>query len=165
MTFTRIAYLRIICEPAGQPRAMPVPMGNGRARMVMDWKFRKGPNRGQYRPAWYFREAVKVAAMLHAPPEPLCGPLRLVTRAYLTRPKYMLAKKYPDGPIPHIVVPDEDNINKLIKDGINDAKIFWTDDRIVFDGRCVKWYAARGCPAWAGITIEAAKSDKMGVLR
>ena len=64
--FRVFTYLRIECEPAGQPRAMPVAAG-GFARMVMDWKFRTGPRKGEYRPAWHFRQAVKTAAMFEKP--------------------------------------------------------------------------------------------------
>ena len=154
MTFRRVCYLRIDHEPAGQPRAYPTNAGRF-ARMITDWRYRSGPKKGQYRPAWHFRQAVKAAAMLSAESSILSCPVKLSIRAFFPRPQRLLTRNSPDGPIPHIGVPDADNITKLVKDGINDAMIFWTDDRIVFDERCEKFYVSRHGRPGAGILIEA----------
>ena len=154
MTFRRVCYLRIDHEPAGQPRAYPTNAGHF-ARMITDWRYRSGPKKGQYRPAWHFRQAVKAAAMLSSEGRILSCPIRLTIRAYFPRPQRLFTRNSPDGPIPHITTPDADNITKLVKDGINDAVIFWTDDRIVFDERCEKFYVSRHGRPGAGILIEA----------
>ena len=162
MTFRRVAYIQIHCEPAGQPRAMPVKSGSF-GRMVMDWKFRDGPHKGEYRPAYHFRQAVKTAFMLAAEPAPLSCAVKLTVWAYFTRPKSMMGPKYPDGPFPKLTKPDADNILKLVQDGINDAGLFWTDDCIVFEPHLIRRWAAKDSAPCAWVLVEAAE-DEQGEL-
>ena len=157
MTFRHVAILRIDCEPAGKPTAVPA---HNRPGMVIEWKHARGPRKGQYKQAWWFKEAVRrAAAATPSVSVQLSGPLRITIKAYMPRPKRMESKKYPDGPIPYTTVPDSDNITKLVKDAINEAKTFWTDDRIVFIDHTEEWYVSRGASPCAVIQIEALEDE------
>lgn len=69
------------------------------------------------------------------------GPVRLDIDFYLPRPKRLMRKKDPDGPIPHTARPDVDNLLKSTKDAL--TGLVWRDDAQVCDGRVRKWYAEK----------------------
>ena len=69
------------------------------------------------------------------------GPIVLQWWAYLPRPKRLMRAKDPDGPIPHTVKPDTDNIMKATKDAL--SKMVWRDDCQVFDEHGIKFYAEK----------------------
>lgn len=91
--------------------------------------------------AWY--EAVRFAALPFIPTQPWQGPVRVDSEVYFERPKYMQAKKWSDGPIPHTAKPDRDNLDKSILDSLTAAGLY-ADDAQVCQGGCSKYYVARG---------------------
>jgi Holliday junction resolvase RusA-like endonuclease len=99
---------------------------------------------------WY--EAVKRAVASQLPKEPWTGPVYLMANIYFERPQYMLANKWPDGPIWHTAKPDRDNLDKGITDPLQEAGLY-RDDSQICDGAIRKWYAARGCGP--GVVVTA----------
>lgn len=71
----------------------------------------------------------------------------------LTRPKYMHAKKYPDGLIPHQKRPDRDNLTKSIDDVLEDAGIY-KDDSVNWSNTTKKMYSERDTLGRIEITIQ-----------
>ena len=67
--------------------------------------------------------------------------VRVDWKAYFTRPKRLLRKKDPDGPVPYLSTPDVDNIAKTIMDALNG--VAWEDDRQVWKGRMEKLYCSK----------------------
>jgi Holliday junction resolvase RusA-like endonuclease len=110
---------------------------------------------------WY--EVVKRAVESQLPKEPWSGPVYLAADIFFERPKYMLAKKYPDGPIWHIAKPDRDNLDKGITDPLKEAGLY-LDDSQVCDGAIRKWYAARGCGPGVVITAWPIRTWQEGGL-
>lgn len=70
----------------------------------------------------------------------------------LRRPKYMYAKKYPDGLIPHQKRPDRDNLTKSIDDILQDAGIY-ADDAVNWSNTTKKMYSERDKRGRIEITI------------
>lgn len=80
---------------------------------------------------------------------------KLIHTDYLcvfTRPKYMYAKKYPDGLIPHQKRPDRDNITKSIDDALQDGEII-SDDSLIWSNTTKKMYSERDKLGRIEITI------------
>src|SRR5690606_3372583 len=69
------------------------------------------------------------------------GPVRVDVDFYLPRPKSLMRRKDPPGPIPHTARPDVDNLLKSTKDAL--TGLVWRDDAQVCDGRVRKWYAEK----------------------
>jgi len=68
-----------------------------------------------YTPATHPVNGYKAALILAAKEagvRPLDGPLRVIVRFYLPRPKRLMRRKDPSGPIPHTSRPDIDNLWK-----------------------------------------------------
>lgn len=60
---------------------------------------------------------------------PLEGPIELRMVIYMKRPKRLMRKKDPSGPVPCISRPDTSNILKAVEDGLNG--VAWADDQQV----------------------------------
>lgn len=75
---------------------------------------------------------------------PLEGPVILVARFYLPRPKRLCGRRQPDGPVPHVGRPDLDNLLKSTKDAL--LGLLWRDDSQVYryGPRTGKWYHEQG---------------------
>lgn len=99
-----------------------------------------------------WKSEIAIAARQHRPAAPLAGALKVNLKVFLPRPKYMLTKKSPDGPIKHTAKPDVDNLSKAILDCLKTLG-FFTDDAIISDHRVRKWYVARGGRTGAEIEI------------
>lgn len=119
----------------GQPKAQPRVKAARRGNFIR-----------MYTPGiadeWKRRIIDGVHAALYAV-KPLTGPVRIDATFHMPRPKYMDAKKYPDGPVWHDVKPDRDNLEKSLLDALTAAE-FLSDDCIVCGGTVEKFYAARG---------------------
>ena len=173
MPWNRVCQLEINMEPCGKPAGLPSRV-RGHNTLIIDWKYRTGPRRGQYKPAWYFYLAVKAAAAEKAPGQTLDCPIRLTTWAFFSRPKRLMRAKDPSGPtIRHTTKPDADNINKLIKDSITavgDGKHgdlgapitekFWRDDCVVCSEHAEKLYVGKGCEPFALILIDRLEGEE-----
>lgn len=84
--------------------------------------------------------------------EPFTGGLILWVEFYLPRPKRLLTKKSPDGPIPHLSKPDLDNLIKGTKDSLKG--VLWNDDSQVYGyDDCYKWYCEKGGQPRAEVTL------------
>lgn len=76
------------------------------------------------------------------PAEPLSGPVRVDIDFFLPRPKRLMRRRDPDGPVPAIGKPDRDNLDKAVLDALkNDGWL--RDDGQVWSGEPRKWYHAK----------------------
>lgn len=66
------------------------------------------------------------------------GPIRLDARFFFPRPKRLMRKADPEGPILHTSKPDRDNVEKAIMDALN--TVAWIDDRQICCGEIQKFY-------------------------
>lgn len=64
-------------------------------------------------------------------------PVRLVVRAYQQRPKRLMRRRDPEGPVLWVGTPDADNVAKHVMDGL---KAFWRDDALVCELHVSKRY-------------------------
>lgn len=122
-----------------------------------------------------WREAILAAARRHPdfPREPWDGPVRVSIEAFFERPKYMMAKKFGDGPIRKNSKPDADNLVKAVLDALTPPRAkrvtteaeravlrkgyMWVDDGQVHLGPVDRWYAAVESGPGVIITIERIK--------
>src|SRR5690606_8407672 len=82
-----------------------------------------------YTPADHPVQAYKAAVMLAAHEvgvRPLDGALAVDVDLYLPRPKSLMRRKDPAGPIPHTARPDVDNLWKSTADAL--SGLMWRDD-------------------------------------
>ena len=97
-----------------------------------------------YTPTDHPVNAYKAALILAAKQQgarPLDGPLRVIVRFYLPRPKRLMRKKDPNGPIPHTSRPDIDNLWKSTADALRG--LTWHDDAQVCATDARKWYCEK----------------------
>lgn len=88
-------------------------------------------------------EAIAASAREQWVGAPWSCPVRLRVDAYFPI-RASWSKRKREGALgqPHIIKPDADNLLKLVEDALNG--IAFTDDQLVFDTRCVKWWAPTG---------------------
>lgn len=85
------------------------------------------------------------AAERHMPDALIDEPVRVDVLALFPRPKRLMRKCDPEGPVWHDKKPDRDNLDKNVLDGL---KAFWRDDTLVCLGTLLKAYHAKdGRPA------------------
>src|SRR5690625_622034 len=110
-----VIKLTIPAVPVAQPRQRHAVIG-GHVR--------------NYTPADHPVQAYKAAVMLAARQagvdKPLEGPLQVDVAFYLPRPKRLMRRKDPDGPVPHTARPDVDNLWKSTADAL--SGLAWRDD-------------------------------------
>ena len=82
----------------------------------------------------------------------LTGPLRVTIDIFLPRPKRLMRRADPDGPIPHTAKPDRDNVEKAILDALKG--IAFVDDCQVCAGEVRKFYHEKEGRPRAEIRIE-----------
>lgn len=93
-------------------------------------------------PIWAYRAALREAAR-QAGLNPLDQPLILSAQFYLPRPKRLLTKRAPDGPILHSTKPDLSNLVKGLEDALNG--VLWVDDSLIVGyGTMGKWFTEKG---------------------
>lgn len=76
------------------------------------------------------------------PATPLDGPLAVDITFYMPRPKSLMRRKDPDGPMLYTAKPDRDNLDKAVLDALTRLSV-WRDDAQVCGGSVWKWYAAK----------------------
>lgn len=111
------------------------------------------PRDSKYR-EW--KRAIETVAAAHRPASPLAGAVVVKIVCLMPRPQRLMRSKDPAGPIPHIVVPDSDNLSKITEDAMTQAG-WWNDDCQVFDLRSIKLYAAKDGQTGVHVTVRAAE--------
>lgn len=134
-----VIEIKVIGEPAGQPRARPSRAG-GFIRMYTP-KVADG-----------WKRMIYLAAIGRRPPQPHDGPVRVDWWVYFPRTKDLEHPSAPDEAIPHCVKPDRDNVEKVILDALTEAR-YWLDDSRVYAGHVHKQYVARGSRPGARIIV------------
>lgn len=115
----------------GLPKASPRPRSRGRGFGVYvpgdadDWK-----------------GCVVHYASKHRPPEPLRNPLWVELWFLNKRPKALMRKKDPDGPILCPKKPDRDNLDKAVLDALG-SDGWWGDDCQVCMGPPITLYGPK----------------------
>lgn len=93
-------------------------------------------------PVQQYKAAVAMAAQAAGLPETLWdGPVSLQVTFHLPRPKRLMRRKDPDGPVPHTSKPDTDNLVKAVKDAL--TGVLWRDDSLIWDESIRKVYHAK----------------------
>ena len=87
----------------------------------------------------------------HRPLSPLEQPLEIAITFFLPRPKRLLRKRDPDGPIWHTNAPDGDNLYKAVTDALKTDGWFRDDSQIVRHTVCKLYASKMGSP---GARIE-----------
>jgi len=103
-------------------------------------------------PVQAYKAAVMLAARQAGVDKPMEGPLCVDIDFYLPRPKRLMRRKDPAGPIPHTARPDRDNLEKATTDALKG--LAWRDDSQICDGRVRKWYAEKDGSPRVEITIS-----------
>lgn len=85
------------------------------------------------------------------------GPVRVELRFYLPRPKRLMRKKDPDGPIWHTSKPDKDNLEKAVLDIMTNCQI-WEDDSQVCSSEVNKYYCGKS--GRTGLALKLYTIDK-----
>lgn len=124
-----------------------------------------------------WREAILLVARRHPdfPHDPWDGPVRVSIEAFFERPKYMMAKKFGDGPIRKNSKPDADNLVKAVLDALTPPRpkrvtseaeravlrkgYMWEDDGQVHLGPVDRYYASRTAGPGVIITISRIEED------
>ncbi len=83
---------------------------------------------------------------------PLRGPVSLSLEFFLPRPKRLMRKKDPEGPVSCAVKPDIDNLTKAIIDGLNG--VAYADDRQVVHVTARKHYHEKQGEPRVEVTIS-----------
>ena len=121
----------VVGGPKGQPRPRAfVHAATGKARV-----YDAGTAEG-------WKSAIALAARPYLPSEPFDCPIGLSIEFNMPRPKRLMRKRDPDGPLRHTAKPDLDNLTKAVMDALT-AIGMWRDDALV-SSQCVsKWYAGK----------------------
>ena len=126
--------------PKGQPRPRAFAR-NGKVRV-----YDPGTAEG-------WKSAIAIAAEPHRPAQPIEGPIICSIDFALPRPKRLMRKCDPDGPLPHTGKPDRDNLDKAVLDALTTLG-FWRDDAQVYIGTIIKQIASKTGRPGAFITID-----------
>lgn len=116
--------------------------------------FSRGNHAGVYDPgtANDWKCLVAEQALRVKPPKPFIGPLLVDIQFHLPRPKRLMRKNDPTGPIPHTVRPDVDNLIKAVLDALKG--LLWADDKQVWGIRAKKYYHAIDEGPHAAIMVQ-----------
>lgn len=145
----RVSFnVRGVPKPQPRPRAFARKMGDGRAVARV---FDAGTAEG-------WKSAVVAAGAPHRPASPIEGPIDLRIHFVMPRPKRLMRKKDPDGPLPCPTKPDLDNLVKAVKDAMT-VDGWWRDDAQVVSHRCAKSYAEKGGATGAWIMVETVNGE------
>ena len=134
----------------GQPKAQPRPRAfsrNGHAR-VFDEATAEG-----------WKGLIALAAQEARPVTPLDEPVRIDTAFYFKRPKRLMRRTDPEGPVWHTAKPDRDNLDKAVLDTLKTIG-FLRDDSIVCSGLIRKLYHSKTGRPGTVIRIFTLQSDR-----
>lgn len=127
----------------GDPRPQPRPRAFARGGVARVYD----PGTAE---AW--KSTVACAAARYRPESPAVGCVAVELHFYFRRPKRLMRKRDPDGPMPHGSKPDADNAAKAVLDALT-AIGFWGDDAQVARLHVAKHYCAKGCAPGASVRI------------
>jgi Holliday junction resolvase RusA-like endonuclease len=134
-----VAAFDVQGEPKGQPRPRSTAF-RGKSR-VYDPSTAEG-----------WKAAIAIAARPFLPSSPIDEPVRLTVAFFFPRPKRLLRKMDPEGPILHTAKPDADNALKAVMDCLTSIGM-WRDDALVASTMVEKYYAAKASRPGAVIQI------------
>lgn len=95
---------------------------------------------------------IETEAKIHAPIEPITGPIEVEWRFYMDRPRKYLGKKYPEDSFPCIEKPDLFNLVKGAEDALTKAGV-WVDDKQIWHSSVSKFYRETDMPPRIELTI------------
>lgn len=133
-------------KPEPRMRACVREVHKGRGKVEHHAQMYKPPSADDWK-ARIIQEAQK-----QLPTTPHEGPVRIDVKWFFPRPKHMMTRNYPDGPVLHWVKPDRDNLDKCILDALAQIR-FIKDDAQVCVGLVEKWYHAKHARPGAVIRI------------
>lgn len=116
-----------------------------------------------YTPADHPVNAYKAALILaakQAGARPIDGPVRVDIDFFLPRPKRLMRRKDPDGPLRHAARPDVDNLWKSTADALRG--IAWRDDAQVCATLARKWYCEKNGTPRVEITVSEIEEARAG---
>lgn len=89
--------------------------------------------------------------------EIICEPSHLYIEIIFPRPQRLMAKRHPDGLIPHDKRPDLDNLAKAVMDGLGPLL---KDDALITKLTASKYYAERGGEARTIVSVVTNHTPK-----
>jgi len=145
MYYRTVIDIRVDGEPKGQPRARAFSYKS---------KATGKPSVRMYDPgtAEGWKSAIAMAAK-EAGFEKAEGAVRLRAVMFFKRPKRLMRKIDPEGPIPKTTTPDPDNVLKAIMDALTQVGL-WHDDRQCYDPHPTCYYAAKGETPYSLIQVH-----------
>jgi Holliday junction resolvase RusA-like endonuclease len=137
--------------PKGQPRGRAFVRRNGRAG-IHD----PGTANGYKAMVGLFvRQAAEDAGLAM----PIHRPIAMRIEWLFPRPKRLMTRKSPKGRIWHVSKPDDDNLEKAVKDAITDAGV-WADDSLCCRMAKEKVYAAVGEEPGTWVAVSVMRTDE-----
>lgn len=114
----------------GKPKGQPRPRA-----------FARGGKAAVYTPgtaeAW--KSSIAVAVKQFLPAVPIAAPVRIDLRFMMPRPKRLMRRKDPDGPIRYDGRPDSDNMEKAVWDALEIVGLY-DDDKRICENRTEAFY-------------------------
>lgn len=107
---------------------------------------KRGPTEG-------WKRLVAIFSMRFRPSVPVRGPVKMELRWFMPRPKRLMRRKDPDGPVPHTVIPDIDNLEKAVLDALKNSG-WWRDDCQVWKVSKSKEYHEKGGVPGLWVSVE-----------
>ena len=138
---------------SGDPKPQPRPRARAMAMRTADGGTRHLAQIYNPASAKAWKRAVVEAGRFMRPHSPLSGPVRVTLTFRMKRPKRLLRKKDPEGPVLHTAKPDGDNLAKGVLDALT-GDGWWRDDSNVAELRVRKEYHAKGDGPGAVVTVE-----------
>lgn len=145
MKWSLVASIEVSGAPVPQPRPRAYVRPNGKASVL---------DNGRSRP---WKAAIIAMATFNRVPREISDPVRLRILYLMPRPQRLMRPSSPYGLVPHVNVPDIDNLDKAVMDALSEYRV-WMDDRQVFQLVSSKWYHGRDGKPGAIVAIERLES-------
>lgn len=129
--------------------AVPVAQPRQRHRVVKGYAVNYTPDS---HPVQAYKATVRLAAHEAGVRTVMEGPIALDVDFYLPRPKRLMRRKDPDGPVRHTGRPDADNLWKSTVDSL--GGLVWRDDSQICDSHMRKWYVEKDGIPRVEITVR-----------
>lgn len=111
-------HVMVYGTPKGQPRGRAFVDKSGKPRT-----FNPATAEG-------WKSSIAQALEGHLPDTPIDGPVSVTISYQMPRPKRLMRKRDPQGPIAHTGKPDMDNLNKAVFDCLTRLGVFRDDSQI-----------------------------------